>query len=71
MFATEYIVLSENDLIKEPGQMHWSPSKNIVKDLRVENRKLREQVGFVRQTKTNRVFRLIGYNDEKWPNRKL
>lgn len=44
MFATEYIVLSEHDLIKEPGQMHWSPSKNIVKDLRVENRKLREQV---------------------------
>lgn len=44
MYATEYIVLSEHDLIKEPGQPQWSPSKNVVKDLRTENRKLKDQV---------------------------
>ena len=33
IYATEYSVLSENDLLREPGQ-NWSPSKNIVKDLR-------------------------------------
>ena len=33
IYATEYAVLSENDLLREPGQ-NWSPSKNIVKDLR-------------------------------------
>ena len=35
IYATEYAVLSENDLLREPGQ-NWSPSKNIVKDLRWE-----------------------------------
>ena len=34
IYATEYAVLSENDLLREPGQ-NWSPSKNIVKDLRL------------------------------------
>ena len=33
IYATEYSVLSENDLLREPGQ-NWSPSKDIVKDLR-------------------------------------
>lgn len=42
-YATEYSVLSENDLLREPGQ-NWSPSKDIVRDLRVQNRKLKEQV---------------------------
>ena len=32
-YATEYSVLSENDLLREPGQ-NWSPSKDIVRDLR-------------------------------------
>lgn len=44
VYGAEYVVLSEMDMIKEPGQCHWSPSKNLVKDLRIENRKLREQV---------------------------
>jgi hypothetical protein len=44
VYGAEYVVLSEMEMIKEPGQSHWSPSKNLVKDLRVENRKLREQV---------------------------
>jgi len=44
VYGAEYVVLSEMEMIKEPGQCHWSPSKNLVKDLRVENRKLREQL---------------------------
>lgn len=44
MYSTEYVVLSEHDLIKDPGQTSWSPSKNIVRELRIENRKLRDQI---------------------------
>ena len=37
IYATEYSVLSENDLLREPGQ-NWSPSKDIVKDLRLHTK---------------------------------
>jgi hypothetical protein len=47
MYSTEYVVLSEHDLIKDPGQTSWSPSKNIVRELRIENRKLRDQVDYL------------------------